>query len=47
MLQEVLDTLKLKRGSVVCDCTLGGAGHSVKMAAQVGEDGLLLGVDQV
>lgn len=46
MLQEVLDTLKLKRGAVVCDCTLGGAGHSVKMAAQVGEDGLLLGVDQ-
>ncbi len=46
MLQEVLDTLKLKRGDVVCDCTLGGAGHSVKMAAQVGEDGLLLGVDQ-
>lgn len=46
MLQEVLDILKLKRGSVVCDCTLGGAGHSVKMAAQVGEDGLLLGVDQ-
>lgn len=46
MLQEVLDTLELKRGSVVCDCTLGGAGHSVKMAAQVGEDGLLLGVDQ-
>ena len=46
MLQEVLDTLKLKRGSVVCDCTLGGAGHSVKMAVQVGEDGLLLGVDQ-
>ena len=46
MLQEVLDTLKLKRGSVVCDCTLAGAGHSVKMAAQVGEDGLLLGVDQ-
>lgn len=46
MLQEVLDTLKLKRGFVVCDCTLGGAGHSVKMAAQVGEDGLLLGVDQ-
>lgn len=46
MLQEVLGTLKLKRGGVVCDCTLGGAGHSVKMAAQVGEDGLLLGVDQ-
>lgn len=46
MLQEVLDVLQLKSGSVVCDCTLGGAGHSVKMAAQLGEDGLLLGVDQ-
>ena len=46
MLQEVLDALQLKSGFVVCDCTLGGAGHSVKMAAQLGEDGLLLGVDQ-
>ncbi len=46
MLQEVLDSLRLRPGSVVCDCTLGGAGHSVKMAAQVGAEGLLLGVDQ-
>lgn len=46
MLQEVLDTLALKKGSVVCDCTLGGAGHSVRMAERIGEDGLLLGVDQ-
>ena len=46
MLGEVLESLQLKSGSVVCDCTLGGAGHSVKMAAQVGETGLLLGVDQ-
>ena len=45
MLGEVLESLQLKSGSVVCDCTLGGAGHSVKMAAQVGETGLLLGVD--
>ncbi len=36
MLGEVLESLQLKSGSVVCDCTLGGAGHSVKMAAQVG-----------
>lgn len=33
MLGEVLESLRLKSGSVVCDCTLGGAGHSVKMAA--------------
>ena len=46
MLQEVLDTLALKPGAVVCDCTLGGAGHSVKMAAQAGSEGLLLGIDQ-
>lgn len=46
MLQEVLDALQLSAGSTVCDCTLGGAGHSVKMAAQVGEEGLLIGIDQ-
>ena len=46
MIGEVLESLQLKSGSVVYDCTLGGAGHSVKMAAQVGETGLLLGVDQ-
>ena len=46
MLPEVLEGLDLKPGSVVCDCTLGGAGHSVKMAAQVGETGLLLGIGQ-
>lgn len=46
MLQEVLEQLRLKPGSVVCDCTLGGAGHSVRMAERVGSEGLLLGVDQ-
>lgn len=46
MLPEVLDALQLKSGSVVCDCTLGGAGHSVRMAREVGEDGLLIGIDQ-
>ncbi|OUP08649.1 16S rRNA (cytosine(1402)-N(4))-methyltransferase RsmH [Collinsella sp. An2] len=46
MLQEVLEALQLKPGAVVCDCTLGGAGHSVHMAREVGSDGLLLGIDQ-
>lgn len=46
MLQEVLEQLQLSAGSVVCDCTLGGAGHSVRMATQVGTEGLLLGIDQ-
>ena len=46
MLQEVLETLDLARGQVVCDCTLGGAGHSARMAQEVGEEGLLIGIDQ-
>ena len=46
MLAEVLEQLDLSEGSVVCDCTLGGAGHSVKMAAAVGRTGLLIGIDQ-
>ena len=46
MLAEVLEQLELSEGSVVCDCTLGGAGHSTAMAAQVGETGLLIGIDQ-
>ena len=46
MLQEVLEQLRLGSGSTVCDCTLGGAGHSVRMAAAVGEEGLLIGIDQ-
>ncbi len=46
MLAEVLDGLNLHLGATVCDCTLGGAGHSVRIAERLGEEGLLLGVDQ-
>ena len=46
MLEEVLEQLDLCPGMTVCDCTLGGAGHSVKMASAVGSEGLLLGIDQ-
>ena len=46
MLPEVLDALSLAPGDTVCDCTLGGAGHSVKLAAAVGAEGLLIGLDQ-
>lgn len=46
MLQEVLEALQVGRDSVVCDCTLGGAGHSLAMAARLGTDGLLIGIDQ-
>ncbi|MGI6755654.1 MAG: 16S rRNA (cytosine(1402)-N(4))-methyltransferase RsmH [Atopobiaceae bacterium] len=46
MLDEVLRFLDPKRGETVCDCTLGGAGHSVELAKRVAPEGLSLGIDQ-
>ncbi len=46
MLQEVLRELDPQPGEVVCDCTLGGAGHSVEMARAIQPEGLSLGIDQ-
>lgn len=46
MLDEVVRYLSPQEGEVVCDCTLGGAGHSVALAAAVKDSGLLIGIDQ-
>ena len=46
MLSQVLAELDPKAGEVVCDCTLGGAGHSVELARRIAPDGLLIGIDQ-
>ena len=46
MLDEVLHHLAPQPGEVVCDCTLGGAGHSVALAQRVAPDGLSIGIDQ-
>ena len=46
MLAEVLAELDPRVGEVVCDCTLGGAGHSVELARRVAPDGLSIGIDQ-
>jgi len=46
MLDEVLEHLDPKPGEVVCDCTLGGAGHSVELAKRIAPDGLAIGIDQ-
>lgn len=46
MLGEVLAELDPRPGEVVCDCTLGGAGHSVELAKKVTPGGLSLGIDQ-
>lgn len=46
MLDEALRELDPQEGEVVCDCTLGGAGHATALAAKVAPDGLLIGIDQ-
>lgn len=46
MLDEVLASYEFTSESIVCDCTLGGAGHSLKMAEKIGPNGILLGIDQ-
>jgi len=46
MLDEVCEWLDVSPGDTVCDCTLGGAGHSVALAGHLSEDGLLIGIDQ-
>lgn len=46
MLTEVLESYDFQNGSIVCDCTLGGAGHSLRIAELIGPDGILLGIDQ-
>ena len=46
MLDEVLATLDPRKGEVVCDSTLGGAGHTVRMAERIAPGGLSVGIDQ-
>ncbi len=46
MLAEVLAELDPQPGEVVCDCTLGGAGHTVELARRVAPEGLSIGIDQ-
>lgn len=45
LLTEVIDSLQLKSGMNVADCTLGDAGHSEAMLQKTSPDGKLLGVD--
>lgn len=46
MLAEVLAELDPQVGEVVCDCTLGGAGHTAELAKRIAPDGLSIGIDQ-
>ncbi len=46
MPEEVIDGLAIKPDGVYVDCTLGGAGHSSRIAALLSERGRLIGIDQ-
>jgi len=46
LLNEVLESLALKKGSIIVDATLGGAGHSLEIAKKISPKGKLIGIDQ-
>ncbi|MEF9841072.1 MAG: 16S rRNA (cytosine(1402)-N(4))-methyltransferase RsmH [Raoultibacter sp.] len=46
LLAECLEYLQLKTQHTFVDATLGGAGHSLKAACQLGATGTLIGIDQ-
>ncbi|MDH4139698.1 MAG: 16S rRNA (cytosine(1402)-N(4))-methyltransferase RsmH [Coriobacteriia bacterium] len=46
LLAEVTQHLSLHPGSIVVDCTLGGAGHAKRIADSIAPSGILVGIDQ-
>ncbi len=46
MLDEVIQYLDLKKGSVIFDGTLGGGGYAQKISELIGKDGTLIGTDK-
>jgi 16S rRNA (cytosine1402-N4)-methyltransferase len=46
LLAEVTQQLSLHPGSIVVDCTLGGAGHASRIQDSIAPAGILVGIDQ-
>jgi 16S rRNA (cytosine1402-N4)-methyltransferase len=46
LLAEVTQQLTLHDGSIFVDCTLGGAGHTKRIAQLIAPTGILVGIDQ-
>lgn len=46
LLNEVLDALDVRPGQTIADGTLGGGGHSRRLAELVGQSGLLIALDR-
>lgn len=46
LLNECIEALDIKEDGIYVDCTLGGAGHSSKIVANLSKEGMLIGIDQ-
>ena len=46
LFEECMEGLRIRPGGTYADGTLGGAGHSAGIAAGIGPDGLLIGIDR-
>lgn len=46
MKEEAVQALKVKPDGIYVDCTLGGAGHSQKIASALSQEGRLIAIDQ-
>ena len=46
LINEVIEQLKIRRGGIYADGTLGGGGHSFQIAARLSDGGKLIGIDQ-
>ena len=46
MLNEVIDSLNIKKDGIYVDGTIGGAGHSKKIIEKLSNKGLLIGIDR-
>lgn len=46
LLEEAIDSLRIKSDGIYLDGTLGGGGHSYEIAKRLGKNGRLIGIDQ-
>ncbi len=46
LLEESIENLNIKSNGIYVDGTLGGGGHSSEIVKRLGDDGLLIGIDQ-